>query len=170
MAFHRDRSWRQHFSTCTPMTSLLHPPGSSYMQMTSAAAARQNPLRNSKRHSRKTWMPLLSTAGNGAYNPALLRQCRVFPPAQRQCQPEDRRQLNGQSLKCETKPVYLGVTLDRSLTYHDHLMKLRRRFGRGTTSSAGWLARRGVHRRRHSGRLPWHCVFSGRVLRTGLVP
>jgi len=31
--------------------------------------------------------------------------------------------LNGQSLKCETKPVYLGVTLDRSLTYHDHLMK-----------------------------------------------
>ena len=31
--------------------------------------------------------------------------------------------LNGQSLKCETKPVYLGVTLDRSLPYHDHLMK-----------------------------------------------
>ena len=44
-----------------------------------------------------------------------------FPPAQRQCQPEDRRQA--ESLKCEAKPVYLGVTLDRSLTYHDHLMK-----------------------------------------------
>ena len=45
-------------------------------------------------------------------------------PAQRQCQPEDRRQAEWSITKrLSTKPVYLGVTLDRSLTYHDHLMK-----------------------------------------------
>jgi hypothetical protein len=31
--------------------------------------------------------------------------------------------LNGEVLKCDAKPVYLGVTLDRSLTYKDHLTK-----------------------------------------------
>ena len=160
MAFHRDRSWRQHFSTCTPMTSLLHPPGSSYMQMTSAAAARQNPLRNSKRHSRKTWMPLLSTAGNDAYNPALLRQCRVFStcttpmPTGRSTSGWMVNHWNVRRSQCTL--VWPWTDHWRTTTTS---WKLRQRFGRGTTSSAGWLARRGVHRRRHSGRLPWHCVF-----------
>jgi len=31
--------------------------------------------------------------------------------------------LNGQRLKHESNPVYLGVTLDRSLTYHEHVKK-----------------------------------------------
>jgi len=31
--------------------------------------------------------------------------------------------LNGMRIKHDPKPVYLGVTLDRALTYHDHLKK-----------------------------------------------
>src|SRR6218665_3251146 len=31
--------------------------------------------------------------------------------------------LNGMRIKHDPKPVYLGVTLDWALTYHDHLKK-----------------------------------------------
>src|SRR6218665_3160270 len=31
--------------------------------------------------------------------------------------------LSGMPIKHDSKPVYLGVTLDRALTYHDHLKK-----------------------------------------------
>ncbi len=39
-----------------------------------------------------------------------------------------KRELNifikGQRIKHDPKPTYLGITLDRSLTYHDHLKKM----------------------------------------------
>lgn len=37
--------------------------------------------------------------------------------------------LNGQRINHEPKPVYLGVTLDRALTYHEHLKKTAAKVG-----------------------------------------
>ena len=117
-------------------------------------------------------MPLLSTAGNGAYNPALLRQCRVFStcttpmPTGRSTSGWMVNHWNARRSQCTL--VWPWTDHWRTTTTS---WKLRRRFGRGTTSSAGWLARRGVHRRRHSGRLPWHCVFQWQSIahRSGVV-
>jgi len=38
-------------------------------------------------------------------------------------------QLNGQHIRHEPNPVYLGVTLDRTLSYHAHLKKYAAKVG-----------------------------------------
>ena len=161
MAFHRDRSWRQHFSTCAPMTSLLHPSRKFIYADDICCCSQAKSFEELEKTLTEDMDAIAVYCRKWRLQPSVAKTVScVFHLHNANAKRKIDVRLNGQSLKCETKPVYLGVTLDRSLTYHDHLMKTAAKVSdEEQHPSAGWLARRGVHRRRHSGRLPWHCVF-----------
>jgi len=64
---------------------------------------------------------LLNIVSSDVYNPARLKVTSVFHLHNMRSRRELDVQMNGQRLRHDPHPVYLGVTLDRTLSYRGHL-------------------------------------------------
>ena len=115
----------------TYMTSLFIPTqGVSYTPMICALPHRSNPLRRWGRllvtHS-KAW--LHTTLPTTSRLIQRKTQISTFHLKNRDAQRELKVVLHGKLLAYSHKPVYLGVTLDRCLTYKDHIAKTKAKTG-----------------------------------------
>ena len=105
-------------------------PRATCMLMTSVLPRRSSPLKMWKRHSAMLWLAWLLTMLQIIYGRIQKKtQLSVFHLKNRAADRQLRVRWYGQWLKHTTKPVYLGVTLDRSLTYKEHVAKTKAKAG-----------------------------------------
>ena len=88
--------------------------------MTSVAWYKQSRSKRSRAPWRQIWQKSQNIAGDGGWSRARQKQCQfVFHPHNKSHDRELNVSLNGQRLTRDPHPVYLGVTLDRTLSYND---------------------------------------------------
>ncbi len=120
MDYHKAQFFRVFCTACTPATSRKRAQGYSCMPMTSQQRSKPRLLRTQKNHTE----PIQSSCRD-----ILLKEtvsC-VFHLNNREANRRLRIKFNGKRIKHDKNLKYLGVILDRSLTYRPHLKNAQKK-------------------------------------------
>jgi len=128
-AFHKAMSLHRFCSTCTPTTCQLHVAENSFTLTTYVSPFKANTSANWNAVSRQMWRECHTSVDSGDLNQAPPEQSAVcstciIPALPVNCQ---FIWMAMQRLRHECHQTYLGVTLDRTLSYREHLTKLKNR-------------------------------------------
>ena len=112
-------------STCTPSTCQLHVAENSFTLTTYVSPFKANPSANWNAVSRQIWRGCHTSVDSGDLNQAPPKQSAVcvFHLHNTSATRELSVYPDGQCLRHECHTTYLGVTLDRMLSYREHLTK-----------------------------------------------
>ena len=109
-------------STCTPTTCQLHVAENSFTLTTYVSPSKANTSENWNALTQQIWRVCHTSVDSGNLHQAPPKPSAVCSS----CTSATRElsvYLNGQRLRHECHPTYLGVTLDRTLSYREHLTK-----------------------------------------------
>ena len=96
--------------------------------------------------------------GSQCFSIGQTTQISTFHLKNRDAQRELKDVWHGKLLAYSHKPVYLGISLDRCLTYKDHIDKTKSKTGPGTAFSRSWRTPIGEQTPELSAPQPWLCV------------
>jgi len=125
-AFLKALCLHQFCSTCTSMTCQLHVAENSCTLTTYVSPFKANTSANWNAVSRQVWRRCHTSVGSGDLNQAPPKQsavCSTVHLHNTSATCELTVYLDGQRLRHECHPTYLGVSLERTLSYREHLTK-----------------------------------------------
>ena len=123
-AFVKALSLHRFCSTCTPTTCQLHVAENSFTLTTYVSPFKANTSANWNAVSRQIWRGCRTSVDSGDFKPSASKTISsVLHLHNTSATRELSVYLDDQRLKLEFHPTYRGVTLDRTLSYREHLTK-----------------------------------------------